>query len=96
MGGSTRISIRVQPRASDNKITGVVDGVWQLRVTAPPVEGEANAAVVALLASVLAVPKRDVTIDRGATGRNKVVRIAGRAEADVLARLRAGAGKSRR
>ncbi len=49
----------------------------KVRLTAPPVDGAANDALIALLAELLDVPKRQVTIVRGSTGRQKTVEIAG-------------------
>ena len=58
-----------------------------VRVTAPPVDGEANAAVIALLARLLDTAKSNVTVRRGATGRNKIVDIAGVDAKDAAERL---------
>jgi uncharacterized protein (TIGR00251 family) len=58
-----------------------------VRLTAPPVEGAANAALVALLAEHLRLPKSAVTISAGATSRHKTVRIAGLAPEEVRERL---------
>lgn len=69
------ISLRVIPRSSREKIDVTPDGQIRVYVTAPPVDGEANAAVVALLASRLGCAKRDVAVVRGHTSRDKVVRV---------------------
>lgn len=83
--------IRVQPRASRAEIVGFVDGPQgpelKLRVTAPPVDGEANAAVVALLAKALGLPKGCVEIVTGSTGRRKRLRVHGLALEAIRARL---------
>lgn len=73
----TRLNVRVTPRASKNAIEGFRNDALVIRVTAPPVDSAANDAVIELLAAALGVPKRQVTISRGATGRNKVVDIDG-------------------
>lgn len=57
------------------------------RLTAPPVDGAANEALVALLAERLGIPKRQVVIVRGATSRQKVVEVVGLSPADVRQRL---------
>jgi len=62
------------------------------RVAAPPVGGQANAALVKLLAKRLGVPKSRISVIRGETARDKVVRVAGLAQDDAHARL---ASKSR-
>jgi uncharacterized protein (TIGR00251 family) len=76
--GGVRVRVRAQPRASRDAIVDAMDdgrgGVaLKVAVTAPPVEGEANAAIVSLFARVFDVPKRDVSISSGETGRNKSV-----------------------
>ena len=82
------LAVRVQPRAARAAIAGWRDDVLALRVTAPPVEGAANAAVCALLAEALAVAPSRVRVVRGERGRDKLVRIEGLSMADALARLR--------
>jgi len=52
-------------------------GVLKVAITAPPVEGEANAALVALFAKLFGVPKRDVSLVSGETGRNKTIEVRG-------------------
>ncbi len=64
----------------------MVDGVLRTRVTAPPVEGAANHALLRLLADELGVPRRDVRLVAGAGGRTKVVVIDGLDPARVAAR----------
>ena len=76
------IELRVQPRAKKNEIL-VRDGRLHVRVTAPPADGKANAAVCALLAKKLGVPKRAVEVRRGAASRDKVVSIDGMDEREV-------------
>lgn len=75
--GAVRFSVRLQPRSSRNEIGGVQNGALRVRVTAPPVEGSANDALVQLLADNLDVPRRDVTIISGAASRNKTVEVSG-------------------
>lgn len=86
-GGVVTIPVRVQPRASRDAITGTHDGALKVSLTAPPVDGEANAALIALLAKVLGVPKRDVEITQGTTGRQKIVAVSGLTLAAVRERL---------
>ena len=70
-------------------IAGWRDGTLLVKVTAPPVDSAANAAVIALLSSVLGIPKRDITIVRGETSRVKQVEIASLTLEDIRARLTA-------
>lgn len=68
------------------------DGVLRVRVTAPPVEGEANAAVARLLARVLRVSPSAVAVIRGVRARDKRVRLTGLTEAELRRRLASFAG----
>ena len=81
------LRLRVQPRASRDAILGWQDGVLRVRVTAPPVEGAANAAVVALVARALRIAPSTVRVVRGERRRDKRVRVAGLTDADVRTRL---------
>ncbi len=72
-----RFRIRVSPRAKRDRIGGAHGGALKVSVTAPPVDGAANAAIIALFAKRLKVPKRAVRIVRGATGRDKALVIEG-------------------
>jgi uncharacterized protein (TIGR00251 family) len=70
------LAIRVTPRASKNEIVEVLsDQTIKVRLTAPPVEGEANEALVKFLAEVLDVPKSKIEIVAGMSGRDKLVSI---------------------
>ena len=83
--------MRVQPRAPRSEIVGWrADGVLSVRVSAPPVEGAANAAVAALLAAALGVRGATVTIEHGAHGRDKLVRVVGLTPAEIRRRLEGG------
>lgn len=84
-----RFDARVTPRASRNAVEGVRDGRLVVRVTAPPVDAAANAAVIALLAETLDVPKRQITLVGGARSRTKSFVISGLTESrlrEALAR----------
>jgi len=90
--GGVRVLVRAQPRASRSAVVGTIDdgrgGVaLKVAVSAPPVEGAANAAIVEVLAEAFGVPRRAVTIARGDTGKNKQIDIAGIDEATAIARL---------
>ena len=85
-----RMTVRITPRASRDEIVGEREGVLLVRVTAPPVDGAANEALVRLLAKVVGVPRGDVLIASGATSRTKIVEVAGLELHEV--RLRLGLG----
>ena len=86
--------VKVHPRARKNAITGVVGSALKLSLTAPPVEGRANQAVIEFFAELFEIPRSSVTIASGETSRNKVVRIAGLTKAAVAARLSAHLGET--
>lgn len=71
------VRVRLQPRARREEIAGVREGALLVRVTAPPVDGRANAALCKLLARTLGVPPRDVAVLRGHGARDKVVEVDG-------------------
>ena len=81
------LRIRLQPRAGANAVAGVQDGVVRVRVTAPPVAGAANDALVRLLAKALGTGRGRISIVRGRTSRTKLVRVEGLTEEEALARL---------
>ena len=85
-------SVKVQPRARKNAITGVVGEALKVALTAPPVEGKANEACIEFFAELLNVPRASVTIVAGHTSRNKVIRVLGRTSAEVEQFLRAALG----
>ncbi|MGC2696720.1 MAG: DUF167 domain-containing protein [Candidatus Angelobacter sp.] len=70
-------AVKVHPRARKNAITGVVGDALKLSLTAPPVEGRANQAVIEFFAALFEIPRSSVTIASGETSRNKVVRVTG-------------------
>jgi hypothetical protein len=74
---SCEIAVRVTTRARANEIAGERDGVLLVRVSAPPVDGRANVAVCRLIARRARVGIRSVTVIRGASSREKVVRVEG-------------------
>jgi uncharacterized protein len=84
------LNVRVVPRASKPGPAGMRDGAVLVRLNAAPVEGAANAELIALLSDLLDIPKRNITIVSGEKSRLKRVRIDGVDEARVLARLQAG------
>ena len=89
------ISVRVHPNARKSELVGFSDSVWQVKVSAPPVKGKANAALIALLSEVLGVGKRQLSIVKGHTSRNKVIAVDGLGEAEVTKRLSSSATSSR-
>ncbi len=85
--GGVVLQLLVQPRASRTRAVGEHDGRLKVQLAAPPVDGEANAALVEFLARALSVRKADVVIERGETGRRKTVRVVGVSAAQAAAAL---------
>jgi uncharacterized protein len=82
------LTIRVIPRAKRSEVAGTRDGAVLVRLTSPPVDNAANDELVALLAALLSVPKRAITIASGERGRLKRITVEGIDAAAALARLR--------
>ncbi|HEV2189097.1 MAG TPA: DUF167 domain-containing protein [Stellaceae bacterium] len=80
------IAIRLTPRSRAEAVDGIVGGMLKVAVTAPPVDNQANEALLRLLAKRWRLPRRDLSIVGGAKGRNKIVRVAG-VPAELMARL---------
>jgi uncharacterized protein len=76
-GDAVRFSVRLQPRASKNEIVGLQSVSLKVRVTAPPVEGMANDALIELLSKALETSRRNVCIVSGHSSRRKVIEISG-------------------
>lgn len=85
----TILNIRVIPRAKRSGVGGTRGDAWLVRLQAPPVDGAANEELVIVLANVLDVPKRAVTIVAGERSREKRVRVTGIDPAAAQARLSA-------
>jgi uncharacterized protein len=71
------LRVRVTARANRNELAGLRDGVLQVRVTAPPVDGRANQAVCRLIARAVGVGRTSVSVVRGERSRDKIVRVDG-------------------
>lgn len=90
---ATRVRLHVSPGARRAGVVGRYGDGWKVRVAAPPEAGRANAAVVRLIASAVAVPSESVRLVSGHSGRDKIVELAG-VDAEVAARrLASAAGK---
>lgn len=76
--GSVLLSVHVQPKASRTKVAGLFgDGAVKICITAPPVDGQANEALIKFLAKLFKLPKSAVTIEAGHQGRTKQFRLTG-------------------
>src|SRR5262249_33372164 len=83
----TLIRLRVQPRASSERLDGLRDGSLRLRLTAPPVDGAANAACLAFLARALGISRAQLQLQAGVKSRDKLVHITGLTPVQVATAL---------
>jgi uncharacterized protein (TIGR00251 family) len=81
------LRVRITPRARRNSLEGERAGVLLVRVTAPPVDGAANEALMKVLGKVLGLPPSAIRITKGVTGRDKTVVLLGADVSSVRARL---------
>ncbi len=85
--GGVTFAVRVVPRASKNEIAGIHGDALKIRLTAPPVEGRANEALIAFLSQRLGVRRSQVEIVAGATSRRKMIRVVGMLAQEVEEQL---------
>jgi uncharacterized protein (TIGR00251 family) len=85
--GGITFDVQVVPRASRDRLGPVHGERLKVQLTAPPVDGAANAALVALVAKALGRPRSAVTIVRGLTGRKKTVHVGGSSRAQLLSHI---------
>ncbi|GAB6190323.1 DUF167 domain-containing protein [Desulfocastanea catecholica] len=83
--GTVLLSLHVQPKASKSRVVGLHDGCLKVAVAAPPVEGRANKEVVKLMAGILGIAVRHVTVKTGTLSRKKLLAIKALPEAEVRA-----------
>ncbi len=83
----TRLTVQVRPGAKQNQVTGFVEDILQVRVAAPPREGKANTELIEFLSQLLSVSKSSITIERGLTGKRKVLTIKGLDHDQIAQRL---------
>ncbi len=81
------LTIRLHPGARKNAVTGVHAEAVKIALTAPPVDGKANEALIAFLAETLHLPRARINIVAGLTSRSKTLRITGKSAAEVAAAL---------
>ncbi|SPQ01512.1 conserved hypothetical protein [Candidatus Sulfobium mesophilum] len=71
------IEVKVDPRSSRKGVSGIMDNILKVKLTAPPVEGEANEQLIEVISELTGVRKSDIRIVRGRSSRRKVVEIRG-------------------
>ena len=88
--GAIAFEVRVKPKAPRSGFAGVRDGVLEIKLAAPPVDGAANDELIAFLSEALDVPKRAVRILRGERARHKRLRVEGITGPELLQRCGVG------
>jgi hypothetical protein len=91
-GSGSRLTLHIQPRGSRNAIEGLHGDALKVRLTAPPVDGAANEALIRFLAESLGCAKSAVTLSAGTTSRRKTVEVSGLTPVEVGRRLGLGGG----
>ena len=86
----TNISVKVTPNAGRNEILGLSEGVWRIKVAAPPDKGKANKLLIEFLSEILDVKKDSLSLVRGQTSHKKVISIDGLSAEEASRRLAAG------
>jgi len=83
----TKISIKVHPNAGGNEIVGLANGVWKIRIAAPPDKGKANKELIEFLSDRLGLRKDSIAIVRGEASHNKIVAIDGLSGEEIANKL---------
>ena len=79
-----RIEVHVHPGAKRNEIGRFDDGVWHLKIAAPPTEGKANKELIEFLSEILDISKSRITIEKGIRSHRKLITLQGLTEVDLL------------
>lgn len=87
-----KLSVRITPGAKRNAITALKEGIWCIKIAAPPVEGKANEELIAYLSQLLGVRRSSLSVLKGRTSRNKLVSVSGLTQQDIILKLCARMG----
>jgi uncharacterized protein len=82
-----KISFKVQPSAGRNEIVGLANGIWRVKVSAPPDKGKANHELIEFLSDTLGIKKDHITIIKGQTSHSKLLAIEGLSLDEITSRL---------
>jgi uncharacterized protein (TIGR00251 family) len=83
-----KIAVQAHPGAKWNEVVRFEDGVWYLKIAAPPTEGKANKELIEFLSEILDVSKSRISIDKGVTGHRKLISVEGLTQETGEERLR--------
>lgn len=87
VGDGCTLAVRVRPGARKNDVAGLHAGAVKISLTAPPVDGRANEALIEFVAELVGLPRARIAILTGASSRMKLLRITGKSAAEVQAAL---------
>ena len=90
MKSQTRISVKVLPGSARDEIVGLTNGVWRIKIAAPPEKGKANKKLIDFLSRVLERKKDQLEIVGGQASRRKIISVYGMTPEEVAGRLAAG------
>lgn len=82
-----RIAAHVHPNARRSEVVGFTDGVLRVRIAAPPINGRANRELISLLSDLLGIARSSLSIEKGATSRNKTIAVNGLGQQQVAGLL---------
>ena len=81
------LAVRVTPGAKRNAVTGFKEGIWNIKIAAPPFEGRANEELLAFLSKKLNIRKSSLNVVKGQTSRKKLVSVSGMSQKEMARRL---------
>ena len=83
-----RIALQAHPGAKRNEVVRFEEGVWHLKIAAPPTEGKANKELIEFLSEILDVSKSRITIEKGTTSHRKLISVEGLTQEQAEERMR--------
>jgi uncharacterized protein (TIGR00251 family) len=83
-----RIAVQGHPGAKRNEVVRCEEGVWHIKIAAPPTEGKANKELISFLSEVLDISKSRISIDKGTTSHRKLIELEGIKKEEADERLR--------
>ena len=83
-----RIAVQAHPSAKRNEVVRFEDGVWHLKIAAPPTDGKANKELIEFLSEILDISKSRITIEKGTTSHRKMISLEGITQETTEERLR--------
>jgi uncharacterized protein (TIGR00251 family) len=86
-GEAVRLSMQVLPNAKKTEVVGLIDGVLKIRLQAQPLEGQANEELIRFIATKMKLPKKQISVVRGLTSRQKTIEIKTEQECEAVSQL---------